>query len=192
MGREGRWAGVGVAGRCRGAAGTSRWFLCHRGVVPRTMGRHLRRGRRAGMDTRRVLVIGCGLIGTSVGLALRRAGVHVALADHDPRALLRALRMGAGVRFVPGGGAVDVVVVATPPSTVVPVLVEAQRRGLGAVYTDVASAKGRILDEAERAGCDLASFVPGHPLAGRELSGAGAGRADLFVGRAWVLWPHPA
>lgn len=143
------------------------------------------------MDTRRVLVIGCGLIGTSVGLALRRAGVHVTLADHDPRALLRALRMRAGVRFVPGGGPVDVVVIATPPSTVVPVLVEAQRRGLGAVYTDVASAKGRILDEAERAGCDLASFVPGHPMAGRELSGAGAGRADLFVGRAWVLCPHP-
>src|SRR5690606_41785102 len=122
----------------------------------------------------------------------RRAVGQATMSARVARAWVRARRVGLGVGFVPGGGPAGGGVIATAPSTVVPVLVEAQRRGFGAVYTDVASARGRILDEAARAGCDLASFVPGHPLAGRELSGAGAGRADLFVGRAWVLWPHPA
>ncbi|MFC7110748.1 3-hydroxyacyl-CoA dehydrogenase NAD-binding domain-containing protein [Nonomuraea rubra] len=50
-----------------------------------------------GWAVRKVTVIGCGLIGTSVGLALRRAGVRVALADRDPRAVETAARRGAGV-----------------------------------------------------------------------------------------------
>ncbi|MFI9596779.1 prephenate dehydrogenase [Nonomuraea sp. NPDC052265] len=141
---------------------------------------------------RRVVVIGCGLIGTSVGCALRRAGVRVELADHDPWALAQAARMGAGTALRAGAGPADVVVIATPPSSVAAVLREAQARGLGRVYTDVASAKTRILAEAERSGCELACYVPGHPMAGREVSGPGAARAGLFEGRTWALCPHPA
>lgn len=140
---------------------------------------------------RRVVVIGCGLIGTSVALALRRAGVRVALADRDPRSLAQAVRMGAGTALRPGGGPADVVVIATPPSAVAAVLRDAQERRLGTVYTDVASAKARILAEARRIGCDLSGYVPGHPMAGRELPGPRAARADLFDGRAWVVCPHP-
>ncbi|MET8144888.1 prephenate dehydrogenase [Sphaerisporangium sp. NPDC005288] len=139
---------------------------------------------------RRVTVIGTGVIGTSVALALRGAGVQVALSDRDAASLAQAVRMGAGVPLRPGTPPADVVVIATPPSTVVPVLRDAQARGLGAAYTDVASAKGRIAAEAEPAGCDLASFVPGHPMAGRELSGPAAARAELFAGRPWALCPH--
>ncbi|YCK37238.1 prephenate dehydrogenase [Actinomadura sp. ATCC 39365] len=141
---------------------------------------------------RRVVVIGCGLIGTSVACALRRAGVRVELADHDPWALAQAARMGAGTALRAGAGPADVVVIATPPSSVAAVLREAQARGLGRVYTDVASAKTRILAEAERSGCDLSCYVPGHPMAGREVSGPGAARAGLFEGRTWALCPHPA
>ncbi|MEV4393092.1 prephenate dehydrogenase/arogenate dehydrogenase family protein [Nonomuraea sp. NPDC049607] len=141
---------------------------------------------------RRVVVIGCGLIGTSVACALRRAGVRVELADHDPWALAQAARMGAGTALRTGAGPADVVVIATPPSSVAAVLREAQDRELGTVYTDVASAKTRILAEAERNGCDLARYVPGHPMAGREVSGPGAARAGLFEGRTWALCPHPA
>ncbi|MEN3539919.1 prephenate dehydrogenase [Microbispora sp. ZYX-F-249] len=141
---------------------------------------------------RRVLVLGCGLIGTSVALALRDAGVRVRLADRDARALRLAERMGAGLPYRPGDPAADVVVVATPPSAVPAVLREAQDRGLGAVYTDVASTKGRVLAEVEAAGCDLATYVPGHPMAGGESSGPGAARANLFAGRSWALCPHPA
>ncbi|MGW4412083.1 prephenate dehydrogenase/arogenate dehydrogenase family protein [Nonomuraea sp. NPDC004702] len=141
---------------------------------------------------RRVVVIGCGLIGTSVACALRRAGVRVELADHDPWALAQAARMGAGTALRAGAGPADVVVIATPPSSVAAVLREAQARGLGMVYTDVASAKTRILAEVERGGCDLSCYVPGHPMAGREVSGPGAARAGLFEGRTWALCPHPA
>ncbi|MFI7465889.1 prephenate dehydrogenase/arogenate dehydrogenase family protein [Nonomuraea sp. NPDC049646] len=141
---------------------------------------------------RRVVVIGCGLIGTSVACALRRAGVRVELADHDPWALAQAARMGAGTALRAGAGPADVVVIATPPSSVAAVLREAQARGLGRVYTDVASAKTRILAEAGRGGCDLSCYVPGHPMAGREVSGPGAARAGLFEGRTWALCPHPA
>jgi prephenate dehydrogenase len=56
----------------------------------------------------------------------------------------------------------------------------------------VASAKARIVAEAERAGCDLTTYVPGHPMAGHEMPGPGAARPDLFTGRSWALCPHPA
>jgi prephenate dehydrogenase len=57
------------------------------------------------------------------------------------------------------------------------------------VYTDVASVKASVLAEAERIGCDMATFVPGHPMGGREKHGPGAARADLFLGRSWALCP---
>ncbi len=141
---------------------------------------------------RRVLVYGCGVIGTSVGLALRRARVHVSLEDVDPAARAQAERAGAGVRHRPGDVPADVVVIATPPATIAPLLYQAQVRGLGAAYTDVASVKSRIVAEAELIGCDLSTYVPGHPLAGRELSGPAAADVDLFARRPWVLCPNPA
>ncbi|ETK37147.1 prephenate dehydrogenase [Microbispora sp. ATCC PTA-5024] len=141
---------------------------------------------------RRVTVIGTGVIGTSIALAMRRAGARVALADRDPAALAQARLMGAGVPLAAGDPPADVVVVATPPSTVAAVLRDAQDRGLGVVYTDVASTKARILAEAELAGCDVSAYVPGHPMAGRELSGPAAAHPDLFDGRPWALCPHPA
>lgn len=141
---------------------------------------------------RGVTVVGTGVIGTSVALALRRAGVRVRLADRDPEALAEAVRMGAGTALPAAGVRADVVVVATPPSTVAAVLADAQRRDLGAVYTDVASTKSRILAQSEQAGCDLSTYVPGHPIAGHELSGPTAAHADMFDARPWALCPQPA
>ncbi|MGB6453904.1 MAG: prephenate dehydrogenase, partial [Streptosporangiaceae bacterium] len=59
-------------------------------------------------------------------------------------------------------------------------------------YTDVASVKELPLAQARELGCDMASYVPGHPLSGRERSGPAAARADLFTGRPWVICPQPA
>lgn len=140
----------------------------------------------------RVTVLGCGVIGTSVALALRQSGVRVSLYDRDAGALSEAVDMGAGAPLADGDPRSDIVVIATPPSGVVAALRDAQARGLGVVYTDVASAKAQILADAESAGCDLTTFVPGHPMAGRELSGPAAARADLFTGRQWALCPTPA
>jgi prephenate dehydrogenase len=147
----------------------------------------------------RVVVVGTGLIGTSVALALRERGVDVWLADRDPQAARMAAELGAGsvlpatelpAAAVPGGPA-DVAVLAVPPSAVALELRRAQDRALARCYTDVASVKELPLAAARGLGCDLKSYVPGHPLSGRERSGPAAARADLFVGRPWVLCPHP-
>jgi len=146
----------------------------------------------------RVLVIGTGLIGTSVALALRPRGVAVWLADSDPAAARLAADIGAGT-VLPGdvpagpppGGPADVAVLAVPPQAVAPTLARAQAAGLARWYTDVASVKTLPVRQARAAGCDMTSFVPGHPLSGRERSGPAAARADLFLGRPWVICPDP-
>jgi prephenate dehydrogenase len=144
-------------------------------------------------ESRRVVVIGTGLIGTSVALALRERGEDVRLADRDPFAVTLAVELGAGEPFrdADGDGPADVAVLAVPPAAVAATLLDAQKRDLARVYTDVASVKARPLREAAELGCDLSSFVAGHPLAGSERSGPAAARADLFLGRPWALCPTP-
>lgn len=162
------------------------------------------------------VVIGTGLIGTSIALALCGRGVTVWLADHDPAAARLAADIGAGKvlpeppgaaqsgQTLPGAGAprahrprgqdkpwADLAVLAVPPGAVAPSLAAAQARRLARWYTDVASVKTLPLRQAGELGCDLASFVPGHPLSGRERSGPAAARADLFLGRPWVICPGP-
>ena len=148
-----------------------------------------------------VVVIGTGLIGTSAALALRRHGVDVWLWDRDPAAAALAADLGAGrvlasLENSPGNpaghaGPADVALIAVPPAEVTAVLTTAQRAGLAHCYTDVASVKALPLARARDAGCDISRYLPGHPLAGRERSGPAAGRADLFLGRAWALCPAP-
>ena len=163
------------------------------------------------------VVIGTGLIGTSIALALCERGVTVWLADHDPAAARLAADIGAGKVLpeplpgaaepgrAPAGTAAapargplgqdtpwaDLAVLAVPPAAVAASLAAAQARRLARWYTDVASVKELPLRQASELGCDLVSFVPGHPLSGRERSGPAAARADLFLGRPWVICPGP-
>jgi prephenate dehydrogenase len=143
---------------------------------------------------RRLVVIGTGLIGTSVALAAGRLGAAVWLADRDPAAARFAAGLGAGDELPaagPPGGPADLAVLAMPPEAVAPALAAAQEQGLARCYTDVASVKELPLARARALGCDLATFVAGHPLAGRERSGPAAARADLFLGRPWAICPLP-
>jgi prephenate dehydrogenase len=150
-------------------------------------------------EPRRVIVIGAGLIGTSIALALREREIEVLLADRDAASVRLAVELGAGTAL-PAETAdsgepplpADLAVLAVPPAAVAATLRDAQKRGLAMVYTDVASVKAAPLAEAAELGCDLKTFVAGHPLAGRERSGPAAARADLFLGRPWVLCPTPA
>lgn len=142
----------------------------------------------------RLVVIGTGLIGTSVALAARGLGAAVWLADRDLSAARFAADLGAGDELPaagPPGGPADLAVLAMPPEAVAPALAAAQERGLAHCYTDVASVKELPLARARELGCDLTAFVPGHPLAGRERSGPAAARADLFLGRPWAICPAP-
>lgn len=139
----------------------------------------------------RTIVAGAGLIGTSIALALRERGVDVVLTDADPAALRLALDLGAG-RPLPEGPPTepaDLAVLAVPPTAVPRLLEESQQRGLARTYTDVASVKSWVVAEAHRRECDLGTFVPSHPMGGREKAGPSAARADLFLGRPWALCP---
>jgi prephenate dehydrogenase len=142
----------------------------------------------------RVLVIGTGLIGTSVALALRERGHEVWLSDLDADAARLAAGLGAGT-MVPNledaKDVADIAVLAMPPEDVAAMLGLAQDFGVARWYTDVASVKSLPVSRARALGCDLESFVPGHPLAGRERHGPAAARADLFLGRTWALCPLP-
>lgn len=140
-------------------------------------------------DLRRILVVGAGLIGTSVGLALSGRGFAVALDDPDDSRVMLAGRLGAGRPWQ--SEPVDLVVIATPPAAVAPTVDRLAAALPGAVFTDVASVKAAVQRDVDATG-QAARFVGGHPLAGRERSGAAAARADLFVGRPWVLTPSAA
>ncbi len=135
-----------------------------------------------------VHVIGTGLIGTSVGLALRANGVDVSLEDQSETTVALARDLGAG--RITGEVAPGLVVVAAPPDVVPGIVLDALRRWPEAVVTDVTSVKQVILADLVRAGVPLERYVGSHPMAGRERSGAISARADLFEGRAWVLCPH--
>ena len=139
-----------------------------------------------------ITVIGAGLIGTSIALALREHEANVWLTDQDSAAARLAADLGAGepLPATPTELA-DVAVIAVPPAAVAPTLAEAQTRNLAHAYTDVASVKQVPVTQARNQGCDLTRYVPGHPLAGREKHGPAAARADLFLGRTWALCPLP-
>lgn len=136
-----------------------------------------------------ILVIGTGLIGASVGLALRRAGVIVQLDDLDPHQVEVAEQMGAGTARSGADERARIVVVAVPPRAAGRVVAEACRRFPDATVTDVTSVKQIVLDQARDAGADMRRVVGGHPMAGREVSGPAAARADLVDDRWWILTP---
>ncbi|MDI3407318.1 prephenate dehydrogenase [Streptomyces cavernicola] len=137
---------------------------------------------------RTAAVIGTGLIGTSVALALSSRGVTVHLVDHDPEQARTAAALGAGTD-APPEGPVDLAVVAVPPAHVAGTLAELMGRGAARGYIDVASVKGGPRRELEELGLDLTAYIGTHPMSGRERSGPLAATADLFEGRPWVLTP---
>jgi prephenate dehydrogenase len=138
-----------------------------------------------------VRIVGTGLLGTSIGLALRTLGVRVLLSDPSPTALALARDVGAGEPD-PGGLPVSLVVVGAPPDVTAAVVAAELAAHPEATVTDVASVKSGIWTALRHSGADLTRYVGGHPLAGRERSGPVASRADLFLGRPWVVCPGEA
>ncbi len=143
-----------------------------------------------------VLVIGTGLVGTSVGLALSVSGVRVHLHDDDQQAVVVAASRGAGEAgaLADEPAAVGLVVVAVPPAHVAEVAAAALAEHPDAVVTDVGSIKAeplRLLGGRVDAAA-LSRYVGSHPMAGSEQSGPWAASGELFRGRAWAVTPHPA
>ena len=144
---------------------------------------------RASVSTRGpVLIIGTGLLGTSLALALRTADVEVQLSDTSPTSLALARDIGAGTPHDKHSPEPQIVVVATPPDVTADVVVAQLSAHPNAVVTDVASVKERVVAEVRaRAGAEARRYVGSHPMAGRERSGAGSADSDLFAGRPWVV-----
>lgn len=143
-------------------------------------------------DTRlrgQVRIVGTGLLGTSIGLGLVARGVDVILHDASPSALALALDYGAGRRSTPDD-VPQLIVVAVPPDVTAHVVAAELAAFPTSLVTDVASVKVAPLSDLRTLGAEVSRYVGSHPLAGRERGGAVAGRADLFVGRPWVVAGH--
>lgn len=130
----------------------------------------------------RAVVVGTGLIGGSVGMALRRLGWHVTGRDLDADRASQALRLGA-LDAVGDDPEATVTFVATPVRSVAGEALEALAKTSGLV-TDVGSVKAPIVDAVSDT-----RFVGGHPMAGSEQEGVEGATPDLFQGATWVLTP---
>jgi len=138
------------------------------------------------MKTQHVRVVGAGLIGTSIALGLASRGVSVELHDEDQNALDLAKDLLAPHVKV---GVPDLVIVATPPKTILNVLKKEFGSNSQATFIDVGSVKNNLVLEVETLTELAARFVGSHPMAGREVAGPSSAQADLFQGRAWILTP---
>ena len=139
-----------------------------------------------------VRIIGTGLIGGSLGMALRRAGVQVQVEDVSPGTAALAVELGVGELPASGDRHPELVLVAAPPDVAASIVDGALRRWPDALVADVASVKTTVLEGVRRLARpeDLPRYIGAHPMAGREVSGVIAARADLFQGRPFVVVPH--
>ena len=136
-----------------------------------------------------VRIVGSGLLGSSIGHALMARGIDVALDDTSPSQLRLAIDYGAG-RHPRDDDDPSLVVVAVPPDVTADVIQRELSRHPHSVVTDVASVKLEPLRDLRARGVDLTHYIGSHPLAGRERGGAISARADIFVGRPWVVCRH--
>ncbi len=133
------------------------------------------------IEQRRAVVVGTGLIGGSIGMALRERGWYVTGRDRDEARAARALELGAldAVRDDPTA---ELTVIATPVGSVAAEAAAALAHG--GIVTDVGSTKSGVV-----AAVDHPRFVGGHPMAGSELEGVDGADSNLFAGAVWVLTP---
>ena len=133
--------------------------------------------------SRRATVVGVGLIGGSIGMALRGQGWHVSGVETDEDRLAAALDIGA-VDAVGWDAEAEVSFVATPVGQIPEMVVEALAIAPGGVVTDVGGVKAPVV-----AAVGDPRFVGGHPMAGSEQEGVEGADPAMFVDANWVLTP---
>lgn len=149
----------------------------------------------------RVLIVGTGLIGASIGLALRAAGFAGRIDGWDASSLERAAAVQMGVIDAAADSqdfalemarAADVIVLAVPVLAIKDWMQQlATVVHAGQLITDVGSTKLEITELGKKlfAGSEAAVFLPGHPMAGKESGGAMLAEATLFNGAMWLFTP---
>lgn len=139
----------------------------------------------------KVAIVGLGLMGGSLGLALRERGHTVTGYDRNPAEAALAVERGcadrAAASLAESCADADLIVVATPVSTVAGLIAEALAANPEATVTDIGSTKGQIM--AAVPGQGRARVVGGHPICGSEAHGAAAARPELYGGATWFLTP---
>lgn len=148
---------------------------------------------------KKVAIFGVGLIGGSFALALKKAEAveQIVGAGRTMPTLARALELGiidsmtTSVADAVQGA--DLVLIAAPVAQTESILAAIQPHlETGTVITDAGSTKSDVVASARRAlGAKIGQFIPGHPIAGRELNGPDAAIPDLYVGKKTVLAPLP-
>ena len=136
------------------------------------------------MNTPEIKIVGVGLLGTSLGLALKNHGVVAQLTDQSKANLRLAIEYGAGVESETEP---DLIVVCVPPDLTAGVVASELAAHPSATVTDVASTKLEIQNQVMSLTDQHHRYVGSHPMAGREKGGPGKGRADLFFARPWVI-----
>ena len=137
------------------------------------------------MNVKSVRIVGAGLIGTSVGLALKAAGASVQFVDIDSKAENLAndlVKSAADTKP-------ELVIIATPPSAFKSAIERESTLNPQAILMDIGSVKTKPIVEVSTLEGLLYRFCGTHPMAGREVSGAVSARADLFLDRAWIITP---
>lgn len=148
---------------------------------------------------KKIAIFGVGLIGGSFALALRRAGAveQIVGVGRTAATLARAKELGiidvASTSVSEALTGADLVLIAAPVAQTEAILAAIEPHlQPGTVVTDAGSTKTDVVAAARKAlGAKLAQFVPGHPIAGRELNGPDAAIADLYIGKKAVLTPLP-
>lgn len=147
---------------------------------------------------KKIVIVGVGLIGGSFALALRKAGVveQIVGVGRSIATLQRAQQLGLIDTGAPMNEALqhaDLVLLSVPVAQTEAVLASMKPYlSDETVVTDAGSIKTEVVAAARRAlGERIGQFVPGHPIAGREVSGPDAAIADLYVGKKVVLTPLP-
>ena len=134
----------------------------------------------------KVRIVGSGLIGTSIGLGLVQRGIAVEMVDSDPSAQALARDLTGGVVVVDP----ELVIFALPTSALSQVMQSEIAINPQSTFMDVGSVKSEVVLQVKTFSGLSTRFLPTHPMAGREIGGAGSARADLFQGRSWILTPE--
>ena len=133
-----------------------------------------------------VRIVGSGLIGTSIALALAKNSIPVDLVDSDARRENLANDLAMGEKVVD-----PELVIFALPSQHLPLVVEREYAlNPQSTFIDIGSVKTNPLQVISSSKLPLAQFVATHPMAGREIGGPESARGDLFEGRSWVLTPQ--
>lgn len=144
---------------------------------------------------KKVSIIGVGLIGGSLSLALKRANPRITIVGYDKKDVLRrALRRGAIDRAAQNlevAAQADVVILAVPVLTILQLIPKIARYvKSGTIVTDVGSVKSEIVKRAKKYFNEDINFIGGHPMAGSERQGIDAANPLLFTNAVYVLCPR--